>query len=131
MKPRAPRNRTLTCTSDERSSLERRLLRLDSSCSVDFVTNRILNQDFFCAIPFLPHGFVNLLVIDPPYNLSKDYNGNRFKEVLQKAHFMIKCTSGIQFLFSRIRTITEIRIPNRKQYTHHSGDHVYLAFNSQ
>ncbi len=86
MKPRAPRNRTLTCTSDERSSLERQLLRLDSTCSVDFVTNRILNQDFFCALPFLPHGFVNLLVIDPPYNLSKDYNGNRFKEKDSEAY---------------------------------------------
>ena len=80
MKPRAPRNRTLTCTSEERSSLERRLLRLDSPCSVEFLTNRIVNQDFFSAIPFVPHGFVDLLVLDPPYNLSKDYNGKRFAE---------------------------------------------------
>jgi len=78
LKPRAPRNRTLTCSSEEQSSLQRRLLRLDSPCSVDFLANRIVNQDFFSAIPFLPHGFVNLLVLDPPYNLSKDYNGTRF-----------------------------------------------------
>ena len=79
MKPRAPRNRTLTCTSEEQSTLERRVLRLDSPCSVDFLANRIVNQDAFSAIPFLPHGFVNLLILDPPYNLSKDYNGTRFR----------------------------------------------------
>ena len=38
-----------------------------------------MNQDLFSAIPFLPQGFVNLLVLDPPYNLSKDYNGTRFR----------------------------------------------------
>ncbi len=55
-------------------------MRLDSPCSVDFLTNRTLNQDFSDVAPFLPHGFVDLLVLDPPYNLSKNYNGNRFRE---------------------------------------------------
>ena len=56
------------------------MLRLSTPCSIDLVSNRILNQDFFTAIPCLPRGFVDLLVLDPPYNLSKDYNGKRFKE---------------------------------------------------
>ena len=80
LKPRAPRNRTLTCGSNERSMLESRLLRLDSPRSADFLENRTLNQDFFSAASFLPQRFVNLLVLDPPYNLSKDYNGRRFEE---------------------------------------------------
>lgn len=79
MKARAPRNRTLTCTSDEQSSLKDRLLHLDSSRSADFLANRIVNQDFFSAIRFLPQGFADLLVLDPPYNLSKNYNGTAFK----------------------------------------------------
>ena len=29
---------------------------------------------------WLPKAFVDLLVVDPPYNLSKDYNGNQFQE---------------------------------------------------
>jgi site-specific DNA-methyltransferase (adenine-specific) len=80
LKTRAPRNRTLTCTTDERSSLESRLLQLNSPSSISFLENRTINQDFFTAITFLPRSFVSLLILDPPYNLSKDYNGKRFSE---------------------------------------------------
>ena len=31
-------------------------------------------------IPFLPRGFIDLLILDPPYNLSKDFNGHLFDE---------------------------------------------------
>ena len=40
---------------------------------------RIVNQDLDQALAFLPTGFVDLLIIDPPYNLTKNYNGHLFR----------------------------------------------------
>jgi len=43
---------------------------------VESLTGRIVNQDFRAACPFLPLGFVDLLILDPPYNLTKNFNGH-------------------------------------------------------
>ena len=78
MKKRAPRNRTLTCTEAELASLSMGLLRLTEDVSPDSLNDRIVNQDLDHALPFLPSGFVDLLILDPPYNLTKNYNGHVF-----------------------------------------------------
>jgi site-specific DNA-methyltransferase (adenine-specific) len=80
VKTRAPRNRTLTCHDEERDLLQSRLLHLNAPASLSLLENRTVNQDFFSAVQYLPTGFVDLLILDPPYNLSKDYNGQRFME---------------------------------------------------
>jgi len=79
MKKRAPRNRTLTCTEAELATLSKDLLRLTEPVCPEFLTHRIVNQDFEHALPFLPTGFVDLLILDPPYNLTKNYNGHLFR----------------------------------------------------
>lgn len=78
-KERAPRNRTLTCSEGELSFFSRTLMRLHSHTSAEDLCNKIINQDFFEAASYLPKDFIDLLVMDPPYNLSKDYNGTLFK----------------------------------------------------
>ncbi|KPQ35619.1 MAG: putative adenine-specific DNA-methyltransferase YhdJ [Phormidesmis priestleyi Ana] len=40
----------------------------------------------FEALPYLPEGFVDLLIVDPPYNLSKDFNGVVFKAMSPYAY---------------------------------------------
>jgi len=79
MKKRAPRNRTLTCTEAEMSLLEAGLLRLTEPTSTASLEDRVVNQHLEDVLPFLPRAFVDLMVIDPPYNLTKDYNGHVFK----------------------------------------------------
>ena len=79
MKTRAPQNRTLTCTDDELSVLATELLRLSAPANAELLTNRIINQDLTEALPYLPTAFVDLLVLDPPYNLTKNYNGHAFQ----------------------------------------------------
>ena len=46
--------------------------------SVREITDRTIHADLFAVLPDLPSAFVDLLIIDPPYNLTKDYNGKRF-----------------------------------------------------
>ena len=80
MKKRAPRNRTLTCTEDEIEKLSANLLQLSAPTTVEKIANQIIWQDFHDAALWLPHGFVDLLILDPPYNLTKEFNGYLFKE---------------------------------------------------
>jgi site-specific DNA-methyltransferase (adenine-specific) len=71
----APQNRTLRLTDAERSHFRTRLLHLDHPATVDELLNRTVRQDVFEAAAWLPREFVDLLVLDPPYNLSKQFNG--------------------------------------------------------
>jgi site-specific DNA-methyltransferase (adenine-specific) len=78
MKQRAPRNRTLTLTPGETVLYSRKLTTLDGPVSAEEILNRTLCQDMLSAAQYLPDGFVDLLFVDPPYNLDKDFNGRRF-----------------------------------------------------
>jgi site-specific DNA-methyltransferase (adenine-specific) len=80
-KQRAPRNRTITLSESERQSHEPDLLSLSGKVSVAELTDRIIRQDVFAALDCLPTSFVDLLFIDPPYNLSKTFNSNVFREM--------------------------------------------------
>src|SRR5216684_7770767 len=80
LKTRAPRNRTITLSEEERRVLEQRLLKLDRPTSPEHIENHIINQDLREVLDWLPANFVDLVFIDPPYNLTKSFNGNLFKE---------------------------------------------------
>ena len=78
-KERAPQNRTLGLSDGERDRYRRRLVHLDSQATLDRVRNRTINQDLFEALPHLPARFIDLLFIDPPYNISKSWRTVSFK----------------------------------------------------
>lgn len=42
--------------------------------------NKVINDDIFNVIPKLPESFIDLLFVDPPYNLSKNFNNLKFKK---------------------------------------------------
>lgn len=79
-KERAPRNRTITLTEKEKTKYKQKLLRLDKPVTLEEVINRTINQDLFEIIDFLPKQSVDLLFIDPPYNLNKKFNSHSFKK---------------------------------------------------
>ncbi len=80
-KQRAPRNKTINLTKSELKKYKSQLLTLDSTVEVNQCTDRIIHQDLFEVLDFLPHTFVDLLFIDPPYNLKKAFNENSFREM--------------------------------------------------
>ena len=79
-KNRAPRNRTLTCAPEELEFFSKRLNKLSDQASLDELLDTVINQDLFEASKYLPPRFADLVVLDPPYNLFKDFHGNAFKE---------------------------------------------------
>jgi len=79
--PRAPRNRTITLLDSERKTYQDHLLKIDGPVSLDQILNKVINQDFLEVIDFLPLSFIDLLFVDPPYNLTKTFNTRSFKQV--------------------------------------------------
>jgi len=80
-KVRAPRNKTLSLSPDEKLFYQKKLLKPTVSLSVKEITNKTIQYDLFKILEWLPVAFVDLLFIDPPYNLSKTFNSNSFKEM--------------------------------------------------
>ncbi len=78
-KRRAPRNRTITLDDLEHVELAKCLVRLDRPVTPASLIGRTVCQDLFDALPHLPSGFVDLLIVDPPYNLDKSFNSSTFK----------------------------------------------------
>ncbi len=77
---RAPRNRTLTLSEEEQQDFGSRLLKLERPATVAEIENHTINQDIFSILPLLPEAEVDLLFLDPPYNLTKSFNGRVFKK---------------------------------------------------
>lgn len=80
-KKTAKLNKTLQLSKKEIQNYKTKLLKLDAAYSVEQLTDKIINQDIFGAIKYLPEKFVDLLFIDPPYNISKKFNHVTFKEM--------------------------------------------------
>ena len=77
-KIKAPFNRSLEIDPGEAEVLKSSLIKITSPSSFEALTNKIINQDLFSVIDFLPDSFINLLFIDPPYNIYKKFNSNTF-----------------------------------------------------
>lgn len=84
-KIRAERNRTLTISESEIPSLDRFIMSIDD-IKKGFVDNSIINADIYDCLDFIPNGYFNLIIIDPPYNLDKDFHGNKFSSMKSEAY---------------------------------------------
>jgi len=79
-KSRAPRNKTMTLTDADRSDYRPRLSTLSAPASLVSVRNKTICQDTFAALDLLPAQSVDLIFADPPYNLTKNFQGRKFTQ---------------------------------------------------
>lgn len=107
-KARAKRNRTIILSESERLELRKKLFVLRGKSSVEDVIDKTFNQDLFEAIDFFPKHFVDLLIIDPPYNLSKEFLGLKFKST--------DYNSYIKYVRSWLPRVLEVLKPNGSVY---------------
>ena len=77
-KERAANNRTLMLEPQEIEGLRNRLLTEKNISAETDIVNRTLNGDILKMLEFVPDNFADLIIIDPPYNLSKNFNGMKF-----------------------------------------------------
>lgn len=77
--PRSPRNRTLLLTDADRRRLAPALRSLPSEAlNADALIDAIIHADIFDLVRLLPEACIDLLFVDPPYNLTKQFNGRTF-----------------------------------------------------
>ena len=81
MKKKAPRNKTICLTLKETAEYAARTIKLKEKASLEEVLNKTICQDALKALDFLPDKSIDLLIADPPYNLTKIFGKNTFKEM--------------------------------------------------
>ncbi len=91
-KKRAERNRTITLSEEEKKELRKRIIcgGFDTPASQALnhrnFLDKTINADLLTVLPLLPDSFADLIIIDPPYNLRKNFNGSVFTARDQAAY---------------------------------------------
>ena len=80
IKKRAPRNRTLEIQAAELKAFREKLLSVEDLKSESFLDRTILGNCFE-AFDALPKATVDLLILDPPYNLNKKFGASTFSRM--------------------------------------------------
>jgi len=76
---KAGRNKTIDISVEEGKHYLDRCIRLDRKVNIESIINKTIIGDTFEVVKYLPEKFVDLLIVDPPYNMDKDFHGNKFK----------------------------------------------------
>jgi len=87
-KIRADRNRTLTVSPEEAAVLKADILYADALSAADPARSidRIINGDMLAVLDRIPDGIADLIIVDPPYNLSKSFNSSKFSSMSSESY---------------------------------------------
>lgn len=85
VKQRAGRNRTLTVSAEEIPALEG-LVDNGESLRNGFHDDMIVNANLLDCLDYIPDEYFDLIIIDPPYNLDKDFHGQKFAAMKSDAY---------------------------------------------
>ena len=80
MNIKAPRNKTLELSPKEMNAYAKRAIKLNFKASIDYIIDKTIHQDMMKTLDYLPDSSVDLIVVDPPYNLTKVFGNSVFKE---------------------------------------------------
>ena len=84
MKEKSSKNKTIDLSVKEGQTYLSRCITLDSyQNSLDYVLDKTLLGDSFQIMRHLPPHSVDLIIADPPYNLTKAFHGNTFSKKKQ------------------------------------------------
>lgn len=80
-KNRAPRNRTVELSGDEIKTYRENLIFPGGDTDLKNYRNKIICGDAFQILEKLPRRSFDLLFADPPYNLTKNFGENSFRQI--------------------------------------------------
>lgn len=84
---KAKRNKTIDITVEDGKEYLERCIDASKIKSIQDVMDKTIIGDTFEIASLLPPKSVDLLIADPPYNLDKDFNGNRFKKISDEQYY--------------------------------------------
>lgn len=79
-KKRAPRNRTIVLEDGDRERLLPQLIARPEQDKFKKAPEGVICGDHREWLPLFPEAFVDLLFLDPPYNMDKSFNGWKFSQ---------------------------------------------------
>ena len=109
-KIRAKRNKTITLSDSERDILVKEFLIPEKKqpLVLEQILNKTILSDLFEVLDFLPENSADLIIIDPPYNLTKDFHGFRFSSTSDETY--------LQYLRSWFPKVVSLLKPNGSLY---------------
>jgi len=75
---KSDRNKTIDFSSDDGKHYMARCVTDIAEPNVSAILNKTVCGDSLHLMSQMPRGFVDLLIVDPPYNLTKDFHGGKF-----------------------------------------------------
>ncbi len=85
-KGKASRNKTLTIEDDEILSLRQEIVYHDEVKEGMDYKDKIICDDVINVLSCLPDGFADLIIIDPPYNLSRNFGAVKFEAMKEDVY---------------------------------------------
>ena len=73
-------NKTIDLTIEEGKVYLNRCIKVNSRTDVGSILDKTLLGDTLEILSLMPEKFIDLLIVDPPYNIDKDFHGNKFKK---------------------------------------------------
>ena len=85
---KAERNKTIDLSVEEGRVYLEKCITINENTSLNDIINKTINGDTFEVLELLPHNFVDLLIVDPPYNLDKEFGTGRFKKMTDEDYYV-------------------------------------------
>ena len=83
---KAERNKTIEMTVKEGKEYLAKCIHVSQKKELADILDKTIIGDTFSVLPLLPTKFVDLLIVDPPYNLDKDFHGKKFKKTTDELY---------------------------------------------
>lgn len=86
MKIKSDRNKTIDFGLEEGKNYLQNAIRFNQNLKFDEIINKNIIGDTFEALDLIEDNSIDLIIVDPPYNLRKNYHGNVFTEKNAKSY---------------------------------------------
>ena len=77
---KADRNKTIDISVEEGKEYLKKCMVLEKKAELSEILDKTILGNTLEILSLLPEDSVDLLIVDPPYNLDKDFHGNKFKK---------------------------------------------------
>ena len=85
---KAERNKTIDLSVEEGRVYLEKCITISENASLNDIINKTINGDTFEVLDLLPHNFIDLLIVDPPYNLDKEFGTGKFKKMTDEDYYV-------------------------------------------
>lgn len=88
MNNKSPRNKTISLSEEDIELFSSGCIKnVDCDLDIDTIRNKTIIGDFFNVTQYLPKKFADLVIVDPPYNLSKEFDNVKFNRMNDEEYF--------------------------------------------